>query len=127
MPISFTRLQEYLNKIGPTAGNAPHGKFWNGSYQDFVSGNVPGVDCEGAQIPIVNTADFEASAFLTILESADGFCDKPQMPAFGRKVTQPGYSIKLSDGSLVTGTQILRDIHEWLAAKAPERSEDKLS
>ena len=120
MPVSFDRIREYLNKVGAGADSAPHGKFWNRTYKKFLSDDVPGVDCNGMPIPIINHADFEASGFLVILENTQGLCQNPQMPAFAKKLTEPGYSIALSDGSPVSGAQILSDIHEWLAAQAPE-------
>jgi hypothetical protein len=53
-----------------------------------------------------------------ILTDAKGFCEKPQMPPFGPMITDAGYKIALSDGTVVNGDQIIKDIHNWLAAGA---------
>jgi hypothetical protein len=44
----------------------------------------------------------------------------PQMPRTGPFVTDPGYSLTLGDGTIISGQKLLDDIHEWLAAGAPE-------
>jgi hypothetical protein len=54
-----------------------------------------------------------------ILTNAAGYCGRKQMPPGGPFITDAGYSLTLSDGSTVTGVQIAQDIHDWLAAGAP--------
>lgn len=114
MPISYQRLVEYLDILGVNAFTAPHGKFWNVSEGDFRSMSIPGVRCEGAEIPIVSVSSPENSAFLEILRNTSGFCGNRQMPAGDPKATDPDFEIELSDGSKVSGEKIISDISEWL-------------
>jgi hypothetical protein len=122
MAITFARLQEYLNKIGDKAtldpANSRHGVFWNGTYQAFMNGVVPKKTCNGQPVPIIDPVNKANSAFYQILRA--GWCDMPQMPKTGPFVTDANYSITLADGTKVTGTQILKDIQDWLNAGAPE-------
>jgi hypothetical protein len=117
VPISFERLVEYLDILGVNAFTAPHGQFWNVSEDTFRIGTVPGVKCNGSDIPIVSSHSPEESAFMVILRDPNGFCGKRQMPAGDSKATDPGFEIVLSDGSKVKGEQLLSDIQEWLSAK----------
>ncbi len=122
MAITFARLQEYLTAISAKANldpaNSRHGVFWNTTYHAFITGTVPNKQCKGQAVPIVDTANKANSAFNQILRA--GWCGMPQMPKTGPFPTDVGYSVTLSDGSIVTGTQILQDIQEWLEAGAPE-------
>lgn len=120
MAVGFGRIKEYLEKVGSGAAFAPHGKFWEITYAQFLSQNVPGVDCHGQAIPIIDPNDLNASAFFKILQDTAGFCGNPQMPFGGKKLTNPTYQITLSDGTVVTGAQIIEDIKDWLAAGAPD-------
>jgi len=129
MPISFARLQEYLDLIVQNAGDnsatAPHRRFWS-SYQNLTANPLPNPKCNGQPIfpvkytdPQRTTVDADGSPMYLILTSADGFCGRGQMPPGGPFITDAGYSLTLSDGSTATGAQIAQDIHDWLAAGAP--------
>jgi len=125
MTITFVRLKAYLEAIADAANldasNSGHGRFWNTDYVTFVAGAVPHKQCSGSAVPIINLPDRTASAFFEILQGA--WCVAPrmqQMPKTGPFVTDPGYSVALAGGEEVTGVQILQDIHDWLAAGAPE-------
>lgn len=131
MAITFIRLKEYLNLIAQQGtldpANSGHGVFWNTDYPTFRDGVVPSKVCNGAPVPILNKADLTQSAFYQILQA--GWCfapaapqipRMPQMPKTGPFVNSPGYSIKLADGTVVPGTQVLQDIGDWLKAGAPE-------
>jgi hypothetical protein len=54
------------------------------------------------------------------MTSAVGFCQKDQMPPGGPFVSEEGYSIKLEDGTVVTGAKIISDLHDWLKNGAHE-------
>jgi hypothetical protein len=129
MPISFARLQEYLDLIVQNAGDnsatAPHKRFWS-SYQNLTANPLLNPKCNGQPIfpvkytdPQRTTVDADGSPMYVILTSADGFCGRGQMPPGGPFITDAGYSLTLSDGSTATGAQIAQDIHDWLAAGAP--------
>jgi hypothetical protein len=122
MAITFARLQEYLTAIATKANldaaNSRHGVFWNTTYQQFITGFVPNKQCSGHPVPIVDPANRPNSAFNQILRA--GWCGMPQMPKTGPFPTDAGYSVTLSDGTTMTGAQILQDIQEWLTAGAPE-------
>src|SRR5438876_11938695 len=102
MAATFNRIKEYLDAVGSSATFAPHGKFWDISHADFLSQDVPGVDCKHnhSPIPIVDKHDFTASSFLKVLEDPAGFCGNPQMPFGGKKLTNPTYTAKLADGTV---------------------------
>jgi hypothetical protein len=129
MPISFVRLQEYLDLIVQKAGGnsaaAPHKRFWS-SYQNLTANPLPNPKCNGQNIfpvkysdPQHTAVDADGSPMYIILTSAAGYCGRGQMPPGGPFITDAGYSVALSDGSTVTGAQIAQDIHDWLAAGAP--------
>jgi hypothetical protein len=120
--MTFARVQAYLdaiaNKANLSIDGSPHGTFWKVSYQQFVQGLVPGVKCNGQDIPLINAASPLQTAFRLIL--GGDFCKKGQMPDGGPFVTDAGYSVTLADGSQVTGQQILADIDSWLRNGFPE-------
>jgi hypothetical protein len=129
MTITFTRLQEYLDLIvqneGGNIGASPHRRFWS-TYQTLTTQPIPQPKCQGQSIyPIkyIDVAktkvDADNSPLFVILTNKSGFCQKAQMPPGGPYITDVNYSITLSDGSVVSGAQILNDIHDWLTANAP--------
>ncbi|MER9102636.1 hypothetical protein NKH95_01675 [Mesorhizobium sp. M0848] len=125
MAITYLVIQDYLNKIAAKGNLDPegsgHGVFWDGDYASFSTGVVPGKKCSGVPVPILNQTDLVNSAFYQILKA--GWCTMPAMPQMPRKgpyVTDTGYSIKLDNGTVVTGAQVLSDIEDWLKAGAPE-------
>src|SRR4051794_21860447 len=101
MPISYSRVIEYLDAIDAKAHrkatNAPHGRFWrpgpNGlplTRDQFVNGILPGVTCNGAAIPLVDQINPAQSSFFValIVKNPDGgFCAKGQMPKAQGAVT----------------------------------------
>ena len=129
MPISFARLQEYLDLIvrknGGDINAAPHRRFWS-SYQSLTAQPLPRPKCNGNDIyPVTyvdaakTKVDADNSPLYVILTDSRGFCGKEQMPPSGSFITDSGYSQTLSDGTVVTGDQIKQDIHDWLEAGAP--------
>lgn len=122
MPISFSQLQAYLDAIAVKAnldvGNSRHGVFWRVPHADFVGGYIPNKLCNGQPIPIIDNQQPENSAFFVILKST--FCSMPKMPKTGPFISDAGYAVALSDGTTVTGLQIINDIEDWLRAGSPE-------
>jgi hypothetical protein len=129
MPISFIRLQEYLDLIvgknGGNIGAAPHRRFWS-SHQSLTSQPLPRPKCNGSDIYPVKYVDAtktkvdpDNSPLYVILTDAQGFCGKGQMPPGGPFITDPNYSLTLADGTIVTGDQVKQDIYDWLKAGAP--------
>ena len=128
MPITFLRLQEYLDLIVQTAGDniasSPHKRFW-ATWQALTQQPLPSPQCNGLPIYAIKyldaqhkTVDADNSPLYIILTSAAGFCGKTQMPPAGPYITDNGYSVTLSDNTVVTGAQIVQDIHDWLSAGA---------
>ncbi len=129
MTISFVRLQEYLDLIvsknGGDISAAPHKRFWS-SHANLATRPIPKPKCNGQDIypikytdPSHSRVDADNSPLYVILTSGQGFCGKEQMPPAGPHITDAGYSLNLSDGSVINGTQVVQDIHDWLAAGAP--------
>jgi hypothetical protein len=129
MPITFARLQDYLDSIVRKAeGNlaaAPHRRFWV-THEALTQRPLPRVKCQGQEIFPVKfldgkrtQVDADNSPLYIILTDSKGFCEKPQMPPGGPFITDASYSLTLSDGTVVTGDQVKQDIHDWLAAGAP--------
>ena len=128
MPITFTRLQEYLDLIvqkeGGNLGTAPHRRFWS-THQSLTERPLPRPKCQGQDIfPVTfldqtrTQVDADNSPLYVILTDGNGFCQRGQMPPGGPFITAANYSLTLSDGTVVTGNQVKQDIHDWLAAGA---------
>jgi hypothetical protein len=97
-----------------------HLRFWSVSYQSFVSGNVPGENCNGNPIPIVNK-DPAQCALYQALKNPSGECSLGQMPKKGPFITDAGYTVKLSNGTSISGADIDADIVWWLTNNMPEK------
>jgi hypothetical protein len=96
-----------------------HGRFWNVSYQAFVSGTIPAEDCNGKSIPIVN-ADPQQCSFYQALISGPGWCQLGQMPQKGPYITDPNYSVTFSNGQTILGTDVAARIAWRLTHGMPE-------
>lgn len=129
MPITFARLQEYLDlvvdKNGGNIGGSPHKRFWS-THDSLTSQPLPRPKCHSQDIFPVKyldaaktQVDADNSPLYLILTSPQGFCEKDQMPPQGPFITDADYSVTLADGTVVTGDQIKKDIHDWLLAGAP--------
>lgn len=128
-PISFVRLQEYLDLIvkknGGDISSAPHVRFWK-DHATLTTTPIPRPKCQGQPIfpvkfldPERTRVDADNSPLFLILTDRNGFCQKEQMPPGGPFIVDANYSITLADATVVTGDQIRQDIHGWLAAGAP--------
>jgi hypothetical protein len=129
MPVPFTRIKAYLDAIAANAtfnvSGSPHDKFWDVTRDEFVAMNVPGVMCTTAgqahPIPVVVVGNSAQSAILQILIADRAVCRKRQMPGGGGPfITDPGYSVTLSDGAVVTGATIQADIAAWIDGGCPQ-------
>lgn len=133
MPITFARLQEYLDAIVRQAqGNlsvSPHRRFWL-NHEALTQHALPRPKCQQQDIFPVKFLDARRTQvdadnsplYVSLINSA-GFCAKGQMPP-GGFITEPNYTLTLSDGTVVTGDQIKQDIHDWLAAGAQDDPSD---
>jgi hypothetical protein len=128
MPITFARLQEYLDlmvrKAGGNLGVSPHRRFWT-TYEALTQNPIPRPKCQGQDIFPVKfldekrtKVDADNSPLYVILTDSNGFCEKAQMPLGGPFLGDNNYSLTLSDGTVVKGDQVKQDIHDWLAAGA---------
>lgn len=128
MPITFSRLQEYLDLIvqkeGGNVSGAPHLRFWV-DHNTLTTQPLPRPKCQGQSIFPIKFLDAERtkvdadnSPLFLILTDPGGFCQKEQMPPGGPFLNDTNYSLTLSDGTIVTGDQVKQDIHGWLAAGA---------
>jgi hypothetical protein len=128
MPISFARLQEYLDLIvqqeGGDISSSPHLRFW-ADHQTLTTQPIPRPKCQNQPIfpikflnPQRTKVDADNSPMFLILTDVAGFCQREQMPPGGPFITAKDYSLTLSDGTVVPGAQVKQDIHDWLAAGA---------
>ena len=89
-PISFARLQEYLDlvvkKQGGNVANAPHLRFWK-DHDTLTTTPLPRPKCQGQAIfpvkfldPERTEVDADHSPLFLILTNFNGFCQKEQMP-----------------------------------------------
>jgi hypothetical protein len=134
--VVFADIQAYLDAIADNpddngkADKANHGRFWQTTYQDFISTTVPGENCHGAKIPIVGktpgspNVDPLQCPFYQALKGPSGWCNKGQMPKNGPAkafITDPAYKVTLKDGTIVTGAEIQANIESWLGNGLQEK------
>ena len=123
--IGFKDVQAYLDGIAVANGSilsSPHKMFWRVTYEAFISGNVPGVQCQGAAVPIINTGAPEQSPFFLIMIDPAGWCGWPQMPPGGPNIdpANDNVQIDLADGTVVTGKQVRENLATWLKNGFPK-------
>jgi hypothetical protein len=123
--VKYSDIQMYLEAIANNPNDkrqvdkSNHGRFWKKTYAQFKNDAVPGEDCNGAPIPIVNS-DPKKCALYQALVSDAGICDKKQMPRGGPFITDDGYTVKLSNGTVMKGSDINANIVWWLTNGMPE-------
>jgi hypothetical protein len=126
--IVFADIQAYLDAIADNPDDAGdidssrHGRFWQVAHKDFISGTVPGENCAGTAIPIVDK-DAARCPFYQALTNPSGWCNKGQMPKNGPArafITSANYKVKLKDGSTVTGREIDDNVVWWLTNGMPD-------
>lgn len=124
--VTFSDIQMYLEGIANNPDNkrdvdiSNHGRFWNVSYQTFITGTVPGEACNGNPIPIADK-DPAKCAFYQALKNSAGWCSLEQMPKRGPFITDRGYAVKLSNGQTISGADIDANIVWWLTHNMPEK------
>lgn len=123
--VTFSDIVMYLEAIAnnpadiKNVDDSNHGRFWQGVTRDqFVAGTVPNEDCNGAPIPIVNSDPAQCPLFQA-LTNATGWCNKGQMPRRGPWITDPGYTVKLGNGAVMKGTDIIDNLKWWITHNMP--------
>jgi hypothetical protein len=131
MPTKYTDIIKYLDAIANNAngdvGSAPHQYWWHVgadinqaplAYNDFVTGTVFDIG-----VPIIGTDSKQTnplqSAFYLLLSTKGGNDGYPQMPKGGPFITDPNFSVTLSDNTTISGAQIMMNIAEWLGNGYP--------
>jgi hypothetical protein len=116
---SFAQLQQFISSVltqnGESGGvaSAPHKAFWsNLSYNDFVTGNVPGVTDPntGKPIPILVKGNSAASNLILSLQGTGPLFD-PNTGAFGQ--------MPANGPPMFTAAQI-QEIAAWIDAGCPQ-------
>src|ERR1043166_8771792 len=128
MATNYSDIIMYLDAIAGNAngsiGGAPHKTWWRQghipsgdplSYEDFVSGTVYGVN-----VPIIDQTDPTKSKFYVLLTTSGGADGYNQMPWRGPYITDQGYEVQLSNGDVITGSQIMENIEGWLSGGYPQ-------
>jgi hypothetical protein len=109
-------LTAIMNKGNNPVGDSPHGEWWlNLSYNDFLTGQVLGVNIMDSNNPL-------QSNFYVILTNPNGLQNQgmPQMPGGGPFVTDAGYTATLPDNTTISGATIQANIQSWLENSFPE-------
>jgi hypothetical protein len=118
--IRFSDIKKYLSAIAAKAKNpidgSPHGAFWEAmDYATFTTGTVPNVG-----VQIIDTQNPLQSPILLVLTGKNAVPGIRQMPGGGPYITDAGYTATLTDGTTITGQQILDNMREWLSNGFPQ-------
>jgi hypothetical protein len=117
---SYADLKAYLNKILTDNGqmsdtqHAPHHDFWNSlSYEQFISGNVPGVKDPntGQPMPILIKGDATHSNLVLALQGAPNTPFDPNAGAFGKMP---------ADGPPFFTPDQIQPIVDWINNNCPQ-------
>jgi hypothetical protein len=113
---SFAAVQKILNGIVITT--APHGAFWQTSYDDFVNGNVPGGTQTanpntGKPLPILIKGDGPNSNIIMALAGTAGSFWDPNTGYFGRMPYNGPY---LADA-------VIQELSDWITNGCPEMAD----
>src|SRR3984885_9666539 len=114
---SFTDVQAFFNNF-ISANNiqilqAPHGAFWNTSYDNFVTGNVPNVVDPNTNlpIPVLTKGDGAHSNIVYALAGRPNTLWDPNNPAgFGQ----------MPYGGPYFSTAQINDLSNWITAGCPQ-------
>ena len=116
---SFADVQAFFNNFiaanNIDIGGAPHGAFWNTSYDNFVNGNVPNVldPNTNLPIPILKKGDGAHSNIVYAISGAPGTLWDPNNPA--------GFGQMPAGGPYFSTAQI-QDLSDWITAGCPQSS-----
>jgi hypothetical protein len=116
---SFAAVQAFLNNFISSnniqISGAPHGAFWNTTYSDFVTGNVPGgiTDPNGNPISILTKGDGAHSNIIYALAGTPGTLWDPNNPA--------GFGQMPAGGPFMTADMIAQ-ISGWITNGCPEKA-----
>jgi hypothetical protein len=101
-------IQDFIVANNITVG-LPHYAFWNTTYKEFVTGNVPGVT--DPQVPILTKGD---GAHSNIIYALTGKANTPWDP------NDPnGYGRMPAGGPYFSDAQI-GELSDWITAGCPE-------
>jgi hypothetical protein len=109
---SFSAVQKFLSDFvqnnNINIAGAPHGAFWNTTYEDFINGNVPNVQDPntGNPVPILNKINgkYDGKSSNIVMVLAGTNASFPQMP---------------QGGPYLSADQI-QEISDWINAQCPE-------
>jgi hypothetical protein len=106
-------LNNFISSNNIQISGAPHGAFWETSYNNFVAGNVPGgiTDPNGNPIPILTKGDGAHSNIIYALAGTPGTLWDPNNPA--------GFGQMPAGGPFMTADQI-QQISGWITNGCPQ-------
>jgi hypothetical protein len=118
MPLhSFTDVQAFFNNFitqnNIQISGAPHGAFWNTSYNNFVNGNVPNVldPNTNLPIPILTKGAGATSNIIYALSGTPNTLWDPNNPnGFGQ----------MPAGGPYFSTDQINDLSNWITAGCPQ-------
>jgi hypothetical protein len=106
---NFAAVQKFFS--GVQIGNAPHGAFWNTSYNNFVNGNVPGVvDPNNNPIPILVSGFSGQSNIIFALSGTPNTWWDPNANVFGQ----------MPYGGPYFSTAQIQQLADWINAGCPQ-------
>jgi hypothetical protein len=104
-----------------TPGLAPHGIFWNTlSYEEFTTGNVPGVHYHGKALPILVIGNAAAS---NIIQALSGTAGSPFGPGGG--IGQMPRPTPPYNSGNPSQTEVIAALSEWINNGCPNPTSEK--
>jgi hypothetical protein len=112
---SFAEVQQFLTEVSTQNGipnsSAPHGAFWNTTYQQFTTGNVPGVTPGSVPTPVpILVVGKSAESNIILALRGQGPLFDPNTGSLGQMP---------AEGNLFSDEQI-NALAAWIDAGCPE-------
>ena len=114
-------LNAFVSASGVTPGLAPHMAFWNNlTYDEFTTGNVPGVHYHGKTLPILVIGNAAESNIIMALSGTKGSPFDPDGGGIGQmpRPMPPYDSVNPSQQDVIDALTV------WINAGCPNTTSD---
>lgn len=107
-----TLLNDFVKQNNIPIQSSPHGRFWNGSYKQFVEGDVPGVTDPATHKPlkVLVVGNSKQSNVVMALRGTQGSIFDPETGSIGR---MPPSGPFMSD-------EDINRLADWIDRRCPE-------